>query len=161
MKHTWFSVLVVSLVAAFVSFAVARRTATPAVPRLEALQDVEWMNKTLHLTPAQLKEIGGMQPEFGRKLSACCDRHCRARGQLLGTLLTATNGIAGARLLVDEMCRAQADSELATLEHIQKVYNILTPEQQSLYREQLKTMTCMECPACTSSTCGRSATDSR
>jgi Spy/CpxP family protein refolding chaperone len=161
MKKTWLSALVVGLVAALVSFAVARRTGPAQVPRLDALDDVEWLNKTLHLTPSQLKEIGALQPEFGRKLSTCCDRHCKARGQLLSSLLISTNGIEGARTLVEEMCRAQADSELATLEHIRGVYQILTPEQQAVFKEQLSAMTCTECPACAGATCGRMAKGTR
>ena len=161
MKQTWLSALVVGLVAALVSFAVARRTGPSQAPRLDAIEDVEWLNKALHLTPAQLKEIGALQPEFGRKLSTCCDRHCRARGQLFGTLLASTNGVEGARALVEEMCRAQADSELATLEHIQRVFRVLTSEQRKIYAERLSVMTCTECPACAGATCGRMAKDAR
>jgi hypothetical protein len=157
MNRTWLSVVVVGLVATIVSFAVVRRLAPTQVPRLDALQDVEWLKGALRLTPGQVKRIGELQPEFGRKLSACCDRHCQARGQVLGALLASTNGIEKAREHVEEMCRAQADSEMATLEHIQRVYEVLTPEQQSLYKDRLNALTCSECAACGPSTCTRTA----
>lgn len=148
MKNPWFSLLAVSLLAALVSFAVFRQMARKEPLRLDALQETEWLSKTLHLEPSQVKAISEMQPELGRKLSDCCGRHCRARGQLFNALLASTNGIEDARALVDEMCRAQADSEMATLEHIRRIYQVLNPEQRKEYARQLGGMTCTDCTVC-------------
>ena len=71
--------------------------------------------------------------------------HCAARCQLGAVLFTGTNGADKANAMVEEMCRAQAESEKATLEHIQKVHELLTPEQQKRYEELVTSCVCSSC----------------
>jgi len=146
MKSRCLAPVIILLAAAFLAFGLCRwsQCAKPA-PSLDVLQDVSWLTRTLNLTPKQELEIRKLQETLQTRLDACNSMHCAARCQLGSVLFTGTNGTDKANAMVEKMCRAQAESEKATLEHIQKVHQLLTPEQQKQYEELVTSCVCTAC----------------
>jgi Spy/CpxP family protein refolding chaperone len=147
MKKTLLTVLSVLLVAALASFGLSRwmQCAKPA-PSLDVLQDVSWLSRKLDLTTRQAQEIRKLQEELRAKLESCDSMNCSARCQLGNVLFRGTNGSAQASTAVETMCGAQAEAERATLDHIRKVHQLLTPDQQKRYEELVVGCVCPTCP---------------
>lgn len=146
MKSNLLAPVVVLLVAAFLAFGLCRWTqcAKPAAS-LDVLQDVSWLSRNLNLTPKQALEIKKLQETLQVRLQACNSMQCAVRCQLGAVLFSRTDNTGRADVMVEEMCRAQAESEKATLEHIQKVHELLTPEQQKRYEELVTSCVCSSC----------------
>jgi Spy/CpxP family protein refolding chaperone len=146
MKSKWLVPVVVLLAAALLAFGLCRWTQCPKrAASLDVLQDVSWLTRTLNLTPRQELDIKKLQETLQVRLKACDSMQCAARCQLGTVLFTSTNGADKANAMVEEMCKAQAVSEKATLEHIQKVHQLLTPEQQKRYEELVTSCVCSSC----------------
>jgi nickel and cobalt resistance protein CnrR len=138
MKGRWLVSVLVVLVAGAAAFAVTRWTACHRCANsLGCLGNVGPLSRELRLTEVQAGAVRHLQSNLSATLAACCARHCAARAQLADALRNATNGTAEARAIVAQMCRAEADSELATLEHIQQVRSLLTPEQRALFDRRM------------------------
>jgi Spy/CpxP family protein refolding chaperone len=103
------------------------------------------LSRLLNLTPAQAAEIRSLGGEHLRGVQAACDRHCRARCALAVLVLQDDAPPAELRARVDEMCRAQADADLATVDHILKIRKVLTPEQQERFDRLLGQCLCGAC----------------
>lgn len=116
-----------------------------AEPQIDRLNDVSWLTRALGLSGAQAAEIQKIQIAYSDDLETCCERNCAARDKLSTALFdeTDTNAV---RELVEEMCHAQRDSDLVTLQHIRKVRELLTPGQQEKYEELVSTCVCGSCP---------------
>jgi hypothetical protein len=144
MKSNLITALVVLCVAALFAFGVGRsmRCAKPSAS-MDVLQDVSWLSRQLNLSPEQVAEVRKLQQDLRTRLEDCNSASCAARCQLGEALFSETNGTATA--LVESMCKAQAESERATLEHIQSVHKLLNPEQQRQYAELVSRCVCSTC----------------
>lgn len=63
-------------------------------------------------------------------MNQACDQQCAARCELAAGLGAAAFDPARSRLLIEKMCESQKASELATVDHIARVHELLTPEQR-------------------------------
>jgi Spy/CpxP family protein refolding chaperone len=146
MKNNLITALVVLFVAALFAFGVGRSMRCAKPPSsMDVLQDVSWLSRNLNLTKRQELDIRKLQETLQVRLQACDSMQCAARCQLGEALFSQTHGPDKARDMLDEMCRAQAESERATLEHIQSVHRLLNPEQQKRYAELVSRCVCSTC----------------
>jgi hypothetical protein len=137
---------IVLLAAAFLAFGLCRWTQCAKAPAsMDVLQDASWLSRQLHLSPGQVAEVWKLQQDLRTRLENCESMSCAARCQLGDALFSDTNGTAKATALVEAMCKAQAESERATLEHIQSVHRLLNTEQQKRYEELVSRCVCSTC----------------
>lgn len=149
MKKSWLiSVLVAVIIGAMAygltRWAVCNRCQTSP----NRLEDVSFLRRELRLNDAQTREIAKLHVSLNAKLADCCQRHCAVRARLGPALRNETNGPVQARMIVEEMCRAYEASELATLDHIQRVRELLNPEQKGRFDELITECVCASCPMC-------------
>lgn len=141
--------LVLALVLVLVSSAIGslavRALARPA-PQLDHLRDAQHLAKTLGLTAEQTASLQKLQLEYGADLEDCCSRHCAARAEL-GEMLFDVSDTNQIREVAEKMCKARLDSDMATLEHIRKVRDVLTPDQQKEYEAMVTACLCENCPS--------------
>jgi len=116
-----------------------------APPKVFVPQDAGRLIRALGLSEAQAAELRKLQANYGLKLEGCCARHCAARAQL-GALMFRDSDTNAIQAVIEDMCRAQTDSDVATLDHIRKVYSLLTPDQQKKYESMVDTYVCGMCP---------------
>ena len=121
---------------------------------VDSVSDVRWLKETLQLTSNQTVEIQRMHQELAKTLATCCGQHCQAQAALMDVLFASTNGLDRSQALIDEMSRAQAASEMATLINIYRVRDVLTPRQREIYERQVKSMNCMMPSGGGGSVCG-------
>ena len=146
MRSNLITALVVLCVAALFAFGVGRsmRCSKPS-SSMDVLQDVSWLSQQLNLSSEQVAEVRKLQQDLRTRLEDCNSASCAARCQLGSALFSDTNGSAQATALVESMCKAQAESERATLEHIQSVHKLLNAEQQKQYEELVSRCVCSSC----------------
>ena len=141
-------VLVVVLVlgSAVLAALAVRAFARPAHAQIDELKDATHLQQVLGLTDAQVAEVRKFQADLGDQLEDCCSKHCAAREEM-GTALFSGATDEQMREVMEKMCKARLDSDLATVRHIQKVHGILTPDQQKKYEELVTACVCAECPS--------------
>jgi Spy/CpxP family protein refolding chaperone len=96
-------------------------------------EQVEWLTRTLTLTPEQRAAAQRLETQYRGTLAAQCSVHCAAKARLQGILFTAAPDEAAIGQLLEAMAAAQTASERATLEHIRQIHSLLTPAQRPLY----------------------------
>jgi len=147
MNYKRITLLLAGVLAAFVVVTIIHvsgmRNRGGAEVSVDALRDIRWLKETLQLTPGQATEIQRMHEELVTTLATCCGQHCRAQAALMDALFASTNGLDRSQALIDEMSRAQAASEMATLVNIYRVRDVLNPRQREIYERQVKSMSCM------------------
>lgn len=146
MNKNLITALIVLAVAAVLSFGVSRTMrCTTTTASTDALLDVSWLGRELDLSSQQIQDIEKLQLDLRARLENCDSISCAARCQLADALFSDTNGADKAAALVESMCKAQAESERATLEHIQNVHMLLNQEQQKRYAELVSQCVCSSC----------------
>ena len=149
MKRQWLIPLLVAVVIGAMAYGLTRWVAcTRCRPSPDRLENVSFLSRELGLTETQAQEIRQLQTLLGAKLTDCGERHCAARVRLGKALSSETNSAAQAQALIAEMCRAYEVSELATLEHIQRVRELLNPEQKRRFDELITKCLCGSCAMC-------------
>jgi hypothetical protein len=138
-------VLVLVLASSIAGILAVRSFASPP-PDLDQLRDAKYLKSALGLTDEQAASIQSLQEEYISELEECCGRHCQARAKL-GEAMFADSGTDVLHATVESMCRAQIDSEMATITHIRKVHDSLTPDQQEKYERMVTGCVCGSCPA--------------
>lgn len=123
-----------------------RAFARPVHLQFDELKDAKHLQQVLALTDTQVAAVQELQAELGDQLEDCCDKHCAARAELGKALFDGAND-EQMRGIVEKMCKARVDSDLATVRHIRKVNDVLTPEQQKKYEEMVTACVCGECPS--------------
>jgi hypothetical protein len=129
----------------FVGFAIGRRSNTQAGADLVRLRNVDYLARTLDLTPLQRERIGILHAALADKAMACCDGYCSSRAQVVCRLREGAGAETAGRA-VDAMCRRQAESEKATLECMCAVREVLTDKQRIRYDELLEDALRCRCP---------------
>jgi Spy/CpxP family protein refolding chaperone len=147
MKRAWIALLVVLGAAA--GFAAGRMFPgrAPVPPPEEAVQDLAKLTRLLSLTPAQQEQIRSLSITYAGHLKNGCDRHCTLRCRLARMLGDERTEPADAEKLARQLCEIQADTDLATLRHILKVRDVLTPEHRARFLAMFETCVCETCPA--------------
>lgn len=149
MKRRWLIPALVAVVIGALAYGLTRwAVCNRCSPLPDRLEDVSFLSRELGLTETQAREIRPLQVALGAKLTDCCARHCASRARLGKALSNETNSAAQAQALVAEMCRAYEASELATLEHIQRVRELLNPEQKKRFDELITECVCGSCAVC-------------
>lgn len=154
MKRRWLIPVLVAIVIGALAYGLTRWTACtmcrPATnqPVPDRLQDVSFLSRELRLSDVQAREVAKLHVSLTTKLADCCQRHCAVRARLGPALCNETNGTVQARMIVEEMCRADAESELATLDHIQRVRALLNPEQKKRFDALITECVCGSCAMC-------------
>lgn len=147
MNRNFASSLITILAAAVVAFGVTRWTARAAPEiTLDRMQDSEWLVRELNLTPDQATELKKLEQGYGVELAGSCERHCSARMQIGEELFHPDWNADKQTALAEQLCHAERDSELATLEHIRRVHSLLTAEQKKKYEALVTSCICSDCP---------------
>ncbi|MEI7880100.1 MAG: Spy/CpxP family protein refolding chaperone [bacterium] len=154
MNYKRLSFLLAGLLAAVVVVMVIHLYRVRPAMSVDAVCDIHRLKETLQLTPSQTIEIQRLHEELARTLASCCGQHCQAQAALMDALFASTNGLDRSQALIDEMSRAQAASEMATLVNIYRVRDVLTPRQREIYERQVKSMNCMMPSGGGGSVCG-------
>jgi hypothetical protein len=141
MKKTLGLVALVAVVAAGVSFAVARWAARPPVTAAQ-LHDAAWLKHELNLTGPQAGEVAKLQAELQKQLTALCGTHCAARFALGDELMKSGVDTTKCASCVERMNTAQAEAERVTLAHILKVRALLTDQQAQRYGQIIHDQVC-------------------
>ena len=100
--------------------------------------------RALDLTPDQARQLAAADKDYQVKVDEGCEKHCAARFEL-GTALTKSDA-SQAPACVERMCAAQTEMERATLAHILRIREFLTPAQRERYAKLLYEQVCTACP---------------
>lgn len=133
---------------ALAAFVMTSRCAAPAAPPLDQLHEAGWLQRALKLDEAQAKQIAALEGAYADAVSDCCANHCGARKKLGEAVFGAGRDPAKLEAMVTAMGKAQLESDLATVRHIQSVHALLTPEQQKKYEQLVTSCVCADCPHC-------------
>jgi len=120
---------------------------------LERLQDVSHLARALELRPDQVAAVGALQKAFCGNLAACCARHCACRGDLAALLVSEPFDSRRARETREALCRAYADSELATLEHMRSIRDLLDQRQRARFDRMIVEAFRRPCGMCPGGRC--------
>jgi Spy/CpxP family protein refolding chaperone len=131
-----------------VAFAVTSRSAAPAAVPLEQLHDAGWLQNELKLDAAQVKQVEALNANYAAAVAACCANHCSARKSLGAAVFTEGKDPVALSAMMEKMCKAQMESDLATVRHIQAVHAILRADQQTQYEKLVTNCVCADCPHC-------------
>lgn len=149
MKKRWLIPVLVVVVIGALAYGLTRwAVCSRCRPAPNRLEDVSFLSRELRLNEAQAREIAKLHGSLNAKLADCCQRHCVIRARLGPALCNETNGTVQARMIVAEMSRAYEASELATLDHIQRVRALLNSEQKKRFDELITECVCKSCSMC-------------
>lgn len=149
MKKRWLIPVLVAVIIGAMAYGLTRWAAcSQCQPSPGRLENVSFLKRELRLNEVQSCEIAKLHGFLNAKLADCCQRHCAVRARLGQALGNETNGTVQARMIVEEMCRAYEASELATLDHIQRVRALLNPEQKKRFDELITECVCESCAMC-------------
>jgi Spy/CpxP family protein refolding chaperone len=147
MKKTFFGIAALMLLAAGMSFGIARWLTCRHEHGVSInLHDAAWLKGALGMTPSQFAEVEKCEREFRVKMESSCAAHCAARFALGEELAKPKPDLEKARACVEKMNTVQADAERTTLEHIWKVRALLTEEQGQRYAAMIYHEVCTACP---------------
>jgi Spy/CpxP family protein refolding chaperone len=133
------TVLISVILAALVSFGMSRWfSRQPAVN----LHDAGWLQRVLRLAPDQTAQINKLAEEYRAAVNASCLKHCDARLGLSEILAQPTVDLPAADNAVGKMCAAANEVERATLQHILRVREVLTPDQRVRYAALINQQLC-------------------
>jgi hypothetical protein len=105
------------------------------------------LDKELGLSPDQITKIAELESSYTEWMSQCCERHCTARMKI-GKLLEENPGdLSSLNGLGKEVGEAYANAESATMEHVIRVCEILTPEQKAIFLKKIGRNISATCPA--------------
>lgn len=130
------------------AYVITSRCAAPSAVPLEQLHESGWLRNELKLDAAQFKQIEALDSAYAAEVSAGCASHCGARKRLGAAVFTDGRDPAKLAAMMEKMGKAQMDSDLATVRHIQAVHAILRPDQQKRYEKLVANCVCADCPHC-------------
>ena len=149
MRRRWLIPVLLAVAIGAMAYGLTRWTACSRCrPASDRLEDVSFLKRELRLNDVQAREIAKLHVSLNAKLTDCCQRHCAVRARLGQALCNETNGTVQARMMVEEMCRAYAESELTTLDHIQRVRELLNLEQKRRFDDLFTECVCESCAVC-------------
>ncbi len=115
------------------------------------------LTAALGLSAAQAADVEAISARYGKSVDAACDAHCAARCQLALALRQDQFTREDAEALVEKMCASQKANEMATLDHILRVREVLTPEQRATFGNLVGQCLCDVCESGGEACCAISA----
>jgi Spy/CpxP family protein refolding chaperone len=146
MKTRMLIILLVAVLAMLTAYSWRQSAAGAEVPAIDRLNDAAWLSKTLDLTPAQVAQISRLREPYKTALASCCMQHCEARNKLGAELFRPDAKKEQVQALIETMCHAQAQSDVATYEHLLQLRQILTPGQWQKLSGLIQDCLCKACP---------------
>jgi Spy/CpxP family protein refolding chaperone len=100
----------------------------------------------LQLTKDQQDKIQKLEDEYNKVTTKACEQHCSARMKIAQLLQVGT--VDSEKLLQIEKDEAQAysTSEVATLQHVLRISDILTPDQRTVFLKKYGERIQSTCP---------------
>lgn len=123
------------------------------VSDLARLQDVSHLARALDLRPDQITTISAMQKRLCSNLAACSARHCACRREMASVIFAEPFDPARVREIRESLCRAYADSEMAALEHIRNIRDVLDARQRISFDRMITEALARPCGICSTGEC--------
>lgn len=144
MQGKWTLVLVLAVAA--LAFAAGRRTAVPPAA-FDPAHDLRAasLSALLGLSEAQAATVRDLEEPYLGRVKNACDAHCVARCELAVSMDADAFDTERARRLVDKMCEAHKANEMATIEHIARIREVLKPEQRAAFFARIGKCLCESC----------------
>lgn len=147
MKTRLAVVLLVAAAVLIAAFALTRMLrARCGMEPFDRLRDITSLSRTLALTPAQAEQAAALHKSYAGQMDECCARHCAARYALGNEMLKTNPDSEKVRAMIEQMARAQTDSDMATVRHISRLREILTQEQSEKLGRIVNSMLLGACP---------------
>jgi Spy/CpxP family protein refolding chaperone len=99
----------------------------------------------LKLSDVQKKQVRALEEQYQSEVAKCCKEHCSARDQI-ARRLEANAPLEEILGLQKQVSHAYSSSEEATLRHVMRVCEILTPEQKKVFLQKFATSISVHCP---------------
>lgn len=132
------------LAAAFVlTRSICSRCASGESPRVRSFAA---LSKAIDLEPAQMAKAETLYREYEGRINECCVSHCAARAELADEMLKAKPDPDKVRERIEQMTRAQMDSDMATAAFISRLREAITPAQSEKLGRLVKEMLSGACP---------------
>lgn len=148
MKNALIAIVVAAIVATGISFGAARWfTQRQQSTGTVNIHDAGWLRRELNLTDGQVAQVAKLAEDYRTAVNQCCMKHCDARLVLSVELAKPQVDLPAAQAAVGKMCAAANDVEQATLQHILRVREILTPQQQQRYAALINQQLCTAYPS--------------
>lgn len=100
----------------------------------------------LQLTDVQKKQIQELDKEYQKNMVAFCENHCAARMKVSKLLQSSPSDSQTLNLAQREALDAYSSSEEATLQHILRVSDVLTPGQKEVFLKKFGDQIRVTCP---------------
>jgi Spy/CpxP family protein refolding chaperone len=147
MNAKWIIPVIVAVSAAGFGVGRASAPAPGAGGGLPAELDTSRLARALNLSPDQAAAVRELGEKYRREVTSACDAHCRTRCELARLMATSALDDAQARQAAARLCDAQSAMEMATVDHVLKVREVLNPEQRAKYQALFGACICEECSA--------------
>jgi hypothetical protein len=102
-----------------------------------------WLSSTLELSPDQSAAIGQLEQDYQAVLAGQCALHCATKARLFAGLFAAPAEAPPTEQLLDTLAAVQRTCDLATLDHIRRIHDLLTPAQQARFCEEVIASACV------------------
>lgn len=142
-SNRWYRLALAAVAA--LAFAAGRWSARPSEP-FDPTRDLasirfDWLG----LTPAQAAEIERLKPAYSEVTQSACDARCTSRCRLVHSLTAVEWNGEQARAAVKAMCEDHERIELASLQFVEEVRQILSPEQRARLMQRIGECLCKQC----------------
>lgn len=153
MNRRW--IITLCILATAAGFAAGRFSLNPPAG-FDPARDLQpaRLTRLLGLSEAQAAQVDALGADLESRVQEACDAHCAARCRLAQALRKGQTTPEELQQLVHRMCASQQENDLATLEHILKVREILTPEQREKFAASLGACLCESCGGQGDTCCG-------
>ena len=147
MNRAWIILLLAAVAA--VGFTAGRMAParTVAASPDQLMGDVGRLVRDLGLNPEQERDVRRLNDAFTGTFQAACDRHCLLRCELARVIGSGEFRPEEARRLTEALGRTQAEADLATLDHILRLREILIPDQRVAFAKMFGSCLCNTCGA--------------
>lgn len=110
------------------------------------IDQADGLTKALRLTPEQSTSLADLKSQYRAEIESSCERHCSLRMQIGDALFQPDWDRAKQEELAEKLCKAELASELATLDHIRAVHQLLDPGQKAKYEQLVRSSFREACP---------------
>lgn len=112
----------------------------------DRLRNFAALSEALLLKPQQIIKAKALYDDYSGRMNECCTRHCAARTALADEMLKAGPDSVKVRVMIEQMSKAQMESDIATADYISRVREVLAPEQSEKLGQLVNGMLSGACP---------------